>query len=721
MTAATRTPATMSAADTGVAAFGELTPLLAPQSVAVIGASDRDGSLGGLAVGFLAKFRYLGSVWPVNPTRATVGALACYPRIDALPGVPDLALIAVPAEGVQAVVQDCADAGVPAAIVWAGGFAETDAAGRARQRELEALCRTSGILLCGPNCIGVINTSIGLTASFSSMLTEHAELTPGVVSMVSQSGGIAVMAHSRAQAFGLGFRVTVSCGNEAALGLADFIRALVHDDGTRVIAVYAEGLSDPEAFVAALSLAREREKPVIVLKGGTTEASGRAALAHTGRLAGSDRTFDALCRELAVIRVHSSEELLDVGLQLGSQRRSQRPAGDRVLVSSFGGGSGVVCTDQCERAGLAVPALAQATQAALRALVAPLGSVVNPIDFTPGMMTVAAHRAKMAAALDVLAAAPEVDAWLFLAAGFGPLAPDVVAMYDAARQKTDKPMCLTWQSMPAGTAADLAARGIYTFGEHGRAANTLRHLVRYAGALRHRIRRAAPTPAPFAWDAHVDTTRGPQVVPEDRVAAILTAAGLAVAPGRCATSADEAARAAREVGFPVAMKGLSPAVTHRAAAGLVVLDLASVEAVRATEQRFRERAAELGVALTGVWVQHMFAGNRELLVTAFRDREFGVMVGCGIGGATTELVDDVVFSRAPIAADGAFDLLAELRTLRRMPAWLTDAQRHAAADFIARFSALTASAPWDRFTLEVNPLKLGRDAAAAVDGLLIIE
>ena len=267
MTAATRTPATMSAADTGVAAFGELTPLLAPQSVAVIGASDRDGSLGGLAVGFLAKFRYLGSVWPVNPTRATVGALACYPRIDALPGVPDLALIAVPAEAVQAVVQDCADAGVPAAIVWAGGFAETDAAGRARQRELEALCRTSGILLCGPNCIGVINTSIGLTASFSSMLTEHAELTPGVVSMVSQSGGIAVMAHSRAQAFGLGFRVTVSCGNEAALGLADFIRALVHDDGTRVIAVYAEGLSDPEAFVAALSLAREREEPVIVLKG----------------------------------------------------------------------------------------------------------------------------------------------------------------------------------------------------------------------------------------------------------------------------------------------------------------------------------------------------------------------------------------------------------------------------------------------------------------------
>lgn len=708
-------------ADAAVPAFGELAPLLAPRSVAVIGASDRAGSLGGLAVGFLAKFRYRGSVWPVNPTRAAVGALTCYPRIDALPGIPDLALIAVPAEAVLDVVRDCIDAHVPAAIVWAGGFAETDAAGQARQRELEALCRDSPIKLCGPNCIGVINTAIGLTASFSSMLTEHAELTPGVVSMVSQSGGIAVMAHSRAQAFGLGFRVTVSCGNEAVVGLADFVRALVHDDGTRVIAVYAEGLSDPDAFVAALALARERRKPVVVLKGGTTAASGRAALAHTGRLAGSDRTFDAICREFAVVRVHSSEELLDVCLQMGSLRQDQWPAGDRVLVSSFGGGSGVVCTDQCERAGLSVPALAETTQRALQPLVTPLSSVGNPIDFTPGMMTVAEHRAHLPAALDVLAAAPDVDAWLFLAAGFGKLAPDLVAMYDAVRQRTDKPMCVTWQAMPAGTLEQLAARGIYTFTEHARAANTLQHLVRHADALRRPMRCGAPAVTPFVWDAHVDGACGPQVVSEDRVAAILVDAGLPVAPGRCATSAAAAERAAQEVGFPVAMKGLSPAVTHRAAAGLVALDLANVEAVRATEARFRARAAELGVTLTGVWVQHMFAGDRELLVTAFRDREFGVMAGCGVGGAMTELVDDVAFARAPLDADGAFDLLSELRTLRRMPGYLSEVQRRVAADFVARFSALAASAPWERFTLEVNPVKLGRDSAAAVDGLLVIE
>lgn len=237
--------------------------------------------------------------------------------------------------------------------------------------------------------------------------------------------------------------------------------------------------------------------------------------------------------------------------------------------------------------------------------------------------------------------------------------------------------------------------------------------------MRQQIGRVAG-PAPiFDWTAHVAGDDA-QVVPEDRVAALLVAAGLPVAPGRAAQRG-EAVGIAHDVGFPVAMKGLSPAITHRAAVGLVALDVGSAEQAGAVEARFHARAAELGHALDGVWVQHMFEGQRELLVTAFRDREFGVVVGCGIGGGATELVDDVTFARAPIDAAGAFDLIGELRTLRRMPAYLTVRQRELAADFIARFSALVATAPWPRFTLEVNPVKLGADAAAAVDGLLIID
>jgi acetate---CoA ligase (ADP-forming) len=241
--------------------FGDLTPLLAPRSVALIGASDRAGNLGGLAVGFLRKFGCQGSVWPVNAGRTTVAGLPCFPSLADLPSIPDMAIIAVPAESVHDVARDCIAAGVSSAVVWAGGFAEGNDEGRARQRQLTELCRASSLKLCGPNCIGIINTSIGLTASFSSLMTEIDRFTPGSVSIISQSGGIAVNAHARAQDLGLGVRITISCGNEAALGIPDFMRALIEDDGTRVIAIYAEAIGDPDGFVAALAEARHRHCP----------------------------------------------------------------------------------------------------------------------------------------------------------------------------------------------------------------------------------------------------------------------------------------------------------------------------------------------------------------------------------------------------------------------------------------------------------------------------
>lgn len=700
--------------------FGDLSPLLAPRSVAVVGASDREGNLGGVAVGYLKKFGYAGPVWPVNPGRKVVADLPCFPNLSELPSVPDLAILAVPAESVAAALKECVGSSVPAAVAWAGGFAEVGEEGRARQRGIVEICRASGIRFCGPNCIGIINTGIGLTASFTTMLNEHDRLAQGSVSIVSQSGGIGVMAHSRAQQLGFGFRVTVSCGNEAVLGVADFIRAFAHDEGTRVIAVYIESLSDPPALVEALAEARRRGKPVVVLKGGGTEASGRAALAHTGRLAGADRTYDAIFREFAAIRVYSTEELVDVCLQLAALKPAQLPAGDRVLLTTFGGGNGVTCADQCVREGLAVPQLGAETRRKVDPLLMPISSSLNPVDLTPGMITNPAHRANLPGAFKVLADAPGLDAWLFMAAGVAELAPQLVEMLERVRSATTRPVLVAWQSPPAGIAESLAARGIPVFQEPARAARALGYLVRHSADLRHRIRRSSRALTRFPWSEFVRGS-GKQVVSENVVAGILEAAGLTVAPGRLAATTDEAVRAAKEVGFPVALKAISAAITHRAAAGLVALNLDTADAVARNDRALRERAAALGAALDGLWVQHMFTGDRELLVTALRDREFGVMVGCGMGGGMTEVIDDAVFARAPLDEDGAYDLLGYLRTLRRLPGFLPDTQRRLAAGYLARFSALAATAPWERFTLEVNPLKLGRDAVAAVDGLLVIE
>jgi len=698
--------------------FGDLTPLLAPRSVAVVGASDREGNLGGLAVGFLQKFGYRGPVWPVNAGRSVVAGLPCFAHLRALPSRPDLVIVAVPAETVTEVVADCIAIGSPSAIVWAGGFAEVDDKGRARQRQLEDLCRGTSLKLCGPNCIGVINTSIGLTASFSSLMTEFDRLTPGTVSIVSQSGGTAVTAHGRAQELGLGFRVTISCGNEATLSVGDFIFALAQDDGTRVIAAYVEGLADPARFVEALAEANRRGKPVVILKGGAHEQSGRAALAHTGKLAGVDRTYDAIFREFAAIRVFSTEELLDVSLQLASLRPGQLPAGNRVLLSTFGGGSGVLATDQCIREGLKVPTLDAETRAHLKPILSPLGSSMNPVDLTPGSMTNPQYRSALPAVLKTLVNAPDIDSYVFMSAGFGVLAPKLVAMFEELRANTDKPICLSWLSPPQGVTASLAERGVVVFDEHARAIRAAAHLVRYAVSRRHRIRHRPEIAKPFAWNDVIGVAAG--VISENVAARILEAAGLPIATGRLARTTEDAIRAAEEVGYPVALKAISAEITHRAAAGLVRLNVEDAGQVARTDRALRDSVAKRDVVLDGIWVQRMVSGALELLVTAFRDPQFGVMVGCGMGGGITEIIDDVVFARAPIGADGAFDLLGCLRTIDRLPELLPDTDRRRVSDFLARFSMLVATAPWESFTFEVNPVKIGTDEMAAVDALLVI-
>jgi acetyltransferase len=697
--------------------FGDLTPLLAARSVAVIGASDREGNLGGLAARFLQKFGYRGPIWPVNPSRNVVAELPCFSSLSALPSTPDMAIIAVPASDVIKVAQDCIDAAVPSAVIWAGGFAEGGTEGRALQDELARVCRAGGLKLCGPNCIGIINTSIGLTASFSSLMTEIESFTPGTVSIVSQSGGIAVNAHARAQHLGLGFRLTISCGNEAVLGIPDFMQALIDDDGTRVIAVYTEGISDPQGFVRALACAREKQKPVVILKGGATPESSRAALAHTGRLAGSDRTYDAIFREFAAVRVYSPEELLEAALQFASLRPGQLPQGNRVLVSSFGGGSGVIAADQCAREGLVVPPLDQPTRAQLKPVLTGLASSMNPVDLTPGTITNPKNRENFPKVLEILSQSSGTDQYLFFSSGFGQQAGAVAEMFETMRERSPKPVGLSWQAPPDGILQRLAGRGVMPFTEHARLIRAAGHVARYAADLKHRIRTLPNAPS-FPWKDHISFEHG--VATEDVVAGILQHAGLAVARGGIAKTAAEAVRIAETVTYKVAMKAISPDITHRAAAGLVALNLENAETVSRSFETFAARVAERGARFDGVWVQHMFEGQLEMLVTAIRDAEFGVLVGVGMGGAMTEVIDDVVFARAPIDADGAEDLVKRLRTFRRMPQLFSQQQLRSIADFTASFSTLVASAPWPSFTLEINPLKVSDQAAAAVDGLLVV-
>ena len=479
--------------------FLDVSGILAPGSIAVVGASERPGNLGGDTVRRLVKFRFPGQVFPVNRSGGTVAGLPCYPSLAELPQAPDLAILAIPADGLLDAIRECAAAGVRHGIAYAGGLAEAGGEGIERQRALVALCRETGFLLCGPNCVGVINTALPATSTFATALHELDALRPGVVSMVSQSGGIGTTSFAMAQRAGFGFRYLISSGNEAVVDFSDYLHALARDDGTKVIVGYLEGVHDGPKLVRALEEARRQRKPVVLIKAGRSPTTARAAEAHTGALVGEERVWDAVLQELGVIRVDSVEELIDVALMLVANH-GRLPAGPGVGIVSFGGGSGVLAADQCTQHGLlATPALSAEGVARLRPLLVSVASAANPLDLTPTTAFRPEALARLPEALDVIAAEPAIDSLLFIASSLAARAAEITSVIGSFSQRSTKPVCVSWSSPPKGVIERLAEHGIHTFIEPDRGARTLRRLVAHALAIRRPQRPAALGLETFDW------------------------------------------------------------------------------------------------------------------------------------------------------------------------------------------------------------------------------
>lgn len=681
----------------------------------MIGASDQPGNLGGDTVRRLLKFKFPGKVWPVSRSAATVAGLTAYKNLSQLPQAPELAILAIPANGLIDAIRDCADAGVRHGIAYAGGLADAGGEGAELQRALVALCRERGFALCGPNCVGVINATTPVTATFSTALYEMESLRPGVISLVGQSGGIATTVFSMVQQAGFGFRHMVSSGNEAVVSFADYLHAFARDPGTRIIGGYLEGISDGPKLVRALGEARSQGKPVVLIKAGVTPASARAAQAHTGALVGEDRVFDAVMQEMGVIRAYSVEELVDVMLLLAGNQ-GKVCSGPGLGVITFGGGSGVLAADQCALNDLTTPALSAESMARLRPLLVSVASAANPLDLTPTTAFRPEALAQLPRALDVISEEPGIHSLLFIAGSLASKAAEITQVIRGFAARSTKPVGVCWPSPPRGVPARLAEHGIYSFLEPARAIVAIARMAAQGVAARRPARKPKISIPEFDWPGFV--ADGETIVSEPQCHRILGAAGLAVAAGELVQDETRAARAAVSLGLPVVLKGVSAQVTHRAKAGLLAADLRSEGEVREAFRRLSARAAELVVRLDGLYVQTMHQGTAELLVSAFRDPGFGTMVSCGSGGVLTELIDDVVTERAPASKALATTMLGRLRIGKALAAaHATDP----AAAFIARFSELAATAPWSKFILEVNPVLCSRETAIAVDGLLIIE
>lgn len=700
--------------------FPDLSRLLNPGSIAVVGASDRPGNLGGETIRRLQKFGYPGPIWPINPSGARVAGLPCFTAVAETPAIADLAILAVPAAALVQAVETCIAAGIRNGIAYAGGLGEAGGQGAAMQARLVAACRDAGFNLCGPNCVGIINSATPVTSTFGTVLLEIDALRPGVISMVSQSGGIGTSLLGMAEEAGFGFRTMISSGNEAVVGFADYLHALALDEGTRVIAAYLEGVGDGPKLARALAEARRRRKPVVLIKAGATKTSARAAQAHTGSLVGEDRVVDAILQETGVIRVHGMEELLDTCLLLSSIPPDRMPTGAGVGVATFGGGSGVLAADQCAAVGLDMPALQPGCVARLQPLLVSVASAANPLDLTPATAFADESMARLPDAIDLLAAQPELNALVFIVGSLAVRANEIIGVIRTLYQSAAKPVVVSWPSPPKGVVARLADSGIPCFLDPARAIRALGRIVAWTGNVRP-ARSAEPASLSIDWAAHVADPVGRPVVSEDRCHALLRDAGLPVAAGELAHDAAAALRIAERLGLPVVLKGISAQVTHRAAAGLLAVDLRSRDEVAAAFAELEARARMIPASLDGIYVQKMERGGVELLVSAFRDPNFGTMVSCGSGGGLTELIDDVVTARAPVDVAFAADMIGRLRIARQAGDTHGPLDPGAAASFVAQFSQLAAGAPWQRFVFEVNPIKWRRDGVIAVDGLLIIE
>jgi acetate---CoA ligase (ADP-forming) len=685
-----------------------LAALFAPRTVAVVGASADPSKVGGSVLANLRAAGFEGCIVPVNCARAEVQGLPAVPSVRDIDGPVDVAVIAVRADDVLAVLKDCAAAQVDAAVVISAGFGEAGAAGREREAELRAWLDGQHLRVVGPNTLGWIRPSRRLNLSF-------APGTPaaGPVGFFSQSGALCTAILDWARDHGIGFSLFASLGNQADVTETDVIRALAEDPETAVIAGYVEGVADGRAFFEALRDAAHR-KPCILMKAGRSASGARAVSSHTGALAGADRVFDAAVRQAGAVRARSIEELFDLARALSTQ---PLPRTRELVIVTNGGGPGILAADAAADVGLTVAALPDTAQARVRAVLPPAASTTNPIDLVGDAGP--ARYGDVLRALDGHSASHLV----ILSPQAATDAAGIARAVRAATRGWTVPIVASFLGGPRVRpgAQALEEQGIpcYPFPERG-----VRTLAAMA-LIAERRGRCGDDPVPgidvAALAARVRVLRaaGRSRLGFLDAAPLLAAAGIPLASSRLAKTPEAAARVASELGVPVALKIVSPDISHKTDVGGVALDLRAPVAVREATAAMLAHVARArpDAAVEGVLVQTMAPGGGvELVLGAVRDPQFGPVVVVGFGGIYVEVLDDTAMRLAPIGAGEARRMLDELR----LAPLLTGARGRppvaldALAETIARFSALAASAP-EITELEINPLVATPDGVTAID------
>ncbi len=688
-----------------------LDALFRPRAVAVIGASDDPRKIGGRPLRYMREAGTEITVYPVNPMRETVQGFKAYPHIGALPEPVDQAILTVGAALAEDAVRDCLAAGVRSIVMFTAGFAEAGEEGRAAQDRIAAMVRGAGARLLGPNAMGLFNTADRVYSTFSTGLDRGLPAL-GRVGMVSQSGAVGSYMQNLAVRRGIKISKFVATGNEADVQAQDCVEWLAHDPDTDLIMLYLEGCRDGPGLIRALAAARAAGKPVVVLKAGMTDAGQAVAASHTGALATSVEVFETALREGGAYRAETLTEMVDVAY--AASLGVLNPSRD-VGIVTVSGGVGVLATDACVEAGLRLPPISESAFDEVAAKL-PLAVGRNPLDTTAQTM---GDRTVFTRSLDIFLRDREFGSVMIFLANAGLNPRDMESMRaDLLRIRAEHPgrqLALCLQSTPEIRAA-WEAEGYLVFEDPAHGIRAL------AGAIRLAETRKAAPPAPApALPAAVGLRASPD---EAEAMALLSAAGVPFAPARVAADAEAAVAAAEAVGYPVALKVLSPDIAHKSEVGGVALDLADGAAVRAAfgQVMARAAAAEPGAELRGVTVARMLTGGVQTIIGAHRDPTFGPVVMVGLGGIFTEVLKDTALRLAPVDRATALEMIRGLRGFA-----LLDGARgqepvalEPIAEAIVAVSRFIAAQGADVTAVEINPFVARPDGGAGVDALILV-
>jgi acetyltransferase len=680
-----------------------LNELLAPRSIAVIGASRTPGKVGNAILSNLIQAGFQGQLVPVNPSAGEILGRPCYADISAWKEGPlDLAIIVVPIAAVHEAVARAVSRGAQAVVVITAGFREVGGEGKRQEETLARFCRERGVRLMGPNCLGLINTHHHLNASFAAQMP-----APGAISIISQSGALCTAILDWAEQHHLGLAKLISIGNKADLSEVDFMAALARDDQTRVIVGYLESIASGDEFVR-MAEATAAAKPVVILKAGTTGAGVRAASSHTGSLAGTDIAYQAAFKRSGIIRADSFESLFDHAKAFAMQ---PLPAGNRVAIVTNAGGPGIMAADAIEEADLRMAALDTGTAESLKASLPAAASVANPIDILGD-----ADATRYARALEAALGDGGVDAVLVILTPQAMTQPSETARaVVAAARKASKPVltCFMGGTRVQAARDALTQASVPDYTAPRRAVAPLAAMCHYAAWRRRPTRVVTRFPVNRRRVERVlarqQRERTAQVN-EVRAKEILRAYDFAVPEGLLATSVEEAVDAANRIGYPVAMKIVSPDVVHKSDLGGVWLNLSRPDKVRDAFELMMLRIPRQvpGARIDGVYIEKMAPRGREVILGMTRDPQFGPMLMFGLGGIFVEVMKDVSFHLAPLTAEEAVQML----TATRSYALLRGVRGQAGVDVTAiasglqRISQLATDFP-QIAELDINPLIVG--------------